>query len=498
MLEGPRLLGELDSVNSTISVKRNCRKKKGNMKARALKILAVSLGLCTAAGNLAAQVTLTNLYAFGNFPTDGQNPIAGLVQGSDGSFYGTTTHGGSNMTGTVFRIGPGGSYSNLYSFGSFPNDGQNPMAGLVRGSDGNFYGTTTYGGSNMNGTVFRISPGGSYSNLYSFGSFPNDGQNPMAGLVPGSDGNFYGTTFGGGSNINGTVFRISPGGSYSNLYSFGSLPNDGSEPEGGLVQGGDGNFYGTTFGGGSNINGTVFRISPGGSYSNLYSFGNQSDDGSEPEGGLVQGSDGNFYGTTTYGGSNINGTVFRISPGGNYSNLYSFGSQPNDGSGPGGGLVQGSDGNFYGTTSGGGSDINGTVFRIGPGGSYSNLYSFGSQPNDGSGPGGGLVQGSDGNFYGTTTYGGSNINGTVFKLVVPLKPPANQISAIRVAGTNVLVTIPSVAAEFYQLQYRDSLTMGAWADVVGASAKSIGGPLTVTNFGGFSQSQQFYRFAITP
>jgi uncharacterized repeat protein (TIGR03803 family) len=311
-------------------------------------------------------------------------------------------------------------------------------------------------------------------------------------------GNFYGTTSGGGLNINGTVFRISPDGSYSNLYSFGSQPNDGSEPDGGLVQGNDGNFYGTTTYGGSSINGTVFRISPDGSYSNLYSFGSQPNDGSEPDGGLVQGNDGNFYGTTSGGGSNINGTVFRISPVGSYSNLYSFGSFPNDGQNPMAGLALGSDGNFYGTTTYGGSNINGTVFRISPGGGYSNLYSFGSQPNDGSEPNAGLVQGSDGNFYGTTTYGGSNINGTVFELVVPLKPPANQISAIQIAGTNVLVTIPSVAAEFYQLQYRTSLTAGAWADVSGASATSIGGFLTVTNFGGFSQSQQFYRFAITP
>jgi uncharacterized repeat protein (TIGR03803 family) len=211
--------------------------------------------------------------------------------------------------------------------------------------------------------------------------------------------------------------------------------------------------------------------------------------------GLARGNDGNFYGTTSEGGTNDFGTVFRISPGGSYSNLYSFGSLP-DGQSPMAGLVQGSDGNFYGTTSAGGTNGYGTVFRISPGGSYSNLYWLGSLQFQS--PKAGLVQGSDGNFYGTTSVGGTNLEGTVFKLTVPLNSPANQISAIHFAGTNVLVSIPSVAAEIYRLQYRTSLTAGAWANVVGGSATSIGGSLTATNFGGFSQPQQFYRFAITP
>jgi uncharacterized repeat protein (TIGR03803 family) len=157
--------------------------------------------------------------------------------------------------------------------------------------------------------------------------------------------------------------------------------------------------------------------------------------------------------------------------------------------------VQGSDGNFYGTTYSGGPNSLGTVFRITTNGDERILYSFNG--NDGSGPEAGLVQGSDGNFYGTTFQGGANDFGTVFKLMVPLNPPANQISDIQIAGTNVLVTIPSVTGDVYQLQSRTSLTAGAWADVEG-QVTSIGGPLTVTNFGGFSQSQQFYRFAITP
>jgi uncharacterized repeat protein (TIGR03803 family) len=266
------------------------------------------------------------------------------------------------------------------------------------------------------------------------------------------------------------------------------------------VQGGDGNFYGTTSQGGTNNDGIIFRISPGGVYTNLYSFAGAPTDGGAPYAGLVLGRDGNFYGTTAGGGTNIyGGTVFRFNP--NTSSetlLYSFDSYP-DGNTPQAALVQGSDGNFYGTTAEGGTNLNsydGTIFRISPGGSYTNFHTFVGYPSDGQNPPA-LVQGSDGNYYGTTLYGGSEDAGFVYRLTVPLSSPANQISAIQVAGANVLVTIPSIAGETYQLQDRTSLTAGAWADVAG-QVISIGGLLTVTNFGGFSQPQQFYRFSIIP
>src|ERR1017187_4861407 len=352
--------------------------------------------------------TETILYRFGSSPTDGFDPQAGLVQGSDSNFYGTTYAGGtgngcSDGCGTVFRISPSGTYTSLYSFGSFlcfyssfgifPCDGAEPLAGLVQGSDGNFYGTTSGGGEGATGncpeggcgTVFRISPSGTFTSLYSFAGYPNDGAQPQAGLVQGSDGNFYGTTYDGGStNCStiygagcGTVFRISPSGTETTLYSFGSSPTDGVNPQAGLVQGSDGNFYGTTFAGGvTSTNceycygyGTVFRISPSGTFTSLYSFGNSPTDGFEPQAGLVQGSDGNFYGTTSGGGTYGGGIVFRISPSGSYTNLYSFGGSPNDGSDPVAGLVQGSDGNFYGTTLAGGvtstnCEYCGTVFKL--------------------------------------------------------------------------------------------------------------------------------------
>jgi uncharacterized repeat protein (TIGR03803 family) len=491
------------------------------MKTRTLKILAVSLGLCAATGNLAAQVTLTNLYSFiGNPITSGVGaiPVAGLVQGSDGNFYGTTEEGGAKNEGTVFRISPSGSLTTLWTFdldlipadGDF--DGVLPQAGVVQGGDGNFYGTTYRGGTNGGvggGVVFQISMSGSLTTLTTLHTFndpryPNDGIEPEAGLVQGNDGYFYGTTTIGGTYNGGSIYRVnSNGSSYGILYSFTNEPAQ-AMPRAGLVQGSDGNFYGITTFGGTNGNGTIFELNTtNDSLTTLHTFeynGVNNFDGYTPQAGLVQGNDGNFYGTTYYGGTNGTGTVFRINPtGSNYAILYSFNSYTGDGKEPDAGLVLGSDGNFYGTTYQGGAHSGGTVFRISPSGSYSNLYSFlGNVSNsDGDEPAAGLVQGIDGNFYGTTELGGTNGHGNVFKLIVPLNPPANQISAIQVAGTNVLVTLPSVAAEMYQLQYRTSLTAGAWADVEG-QVTSIGGSLTVTNFGGFSQSQQYYRFAITP
>jgi uncharacterized repeat protein (TIGR03803 family) len=445
--------------------------------------------------------TETLIHLFAGSPTDGTNPRGGLVQGSDGNFYGTTLDGGTNGDGTVFRISPSGTYTTLYSFAGFPIDGVTPTATLVQGSDGNFYGTTFKGGSNNFGTVFRISSSGTYTSLYSFASSSNDGGNPLGGLVQGSSSNFYGTTYVGGASGRGTVFRISSSGSYTSLYSFANSP-DGANPSAVLVQGSDGNFYGTTYSGGGGPCydgcGTVFRISPSGTCTTLYAFVGSPVDGYNPETGLVQGSDGNFYGTTTFGGTNGNsGDVFRISPSGSYMTLYSLVGSPSDGANPYAGLVQGSDGNFYGTTLGGWTNGNGTVFRISPSGSYTTLYAFVGSPSDGANPYAGLVQGSDGNFYGTTLSGGTNNNGTIFRLAIPLNPPANQISAIQGSGTNVIFNIPSVAGETYQLQFSSSMTPTNWVNE-GGTITSIGSLLTLTNFAGANQPQGFYRFAITP
>jgi uncharacterized repeat protein (TIGR03803 family) len=385
--------------------------------------------------------TPTSLYSFtgGN---DGGTPKAGVVQGSDGYFYGTTSSGGDTNGGfgTVYKISTNGTLSTLYVFGSITNsagvalDGATPEAGLLLGSNGYFYGTTSGGGTNQSGTVFKISTNGTLTTLYTF-TGGDDGGTPSAGLALGSDGYFYGTTSGGGAYTNrfgqrfGTVFKISTNETLSTLYSFGLITNfagvplDGATPEAGLLLGSDGYFYGTTYAGGvggfgSPGSGTVFRISTNGALTNLYSFSG-GNDGANPSAGLVEGSDGYFYGTTSGGGTNGDGTVFQISASGALSALYSFGTvtnataQPVDGADPVAGLVKGSNGMFYGTTSGGGAYASrfgqplGTVFQIGTNGALTSLYSF-NGVNDGAIPSAGLALGRDGNLYGTTSEGGTN------------------------------------------------------------------------------------------
>jgi uncharacterized repeat protein (TIGR03803 family) len=430
---------------------------------------------------------------------DGGKSFARLVQGSDGNFYGTTGTGGTNGAGVVFQMNSAGTVTTLHNFTGGADGRHSSFGGaLIQGSDGDFYGTAYEGGTYNTGTVFKISSAGILTSLHQF-SGP-DGGGPEAGLVEGSDGNFYGTTYWGGTNDHGTVYKISSGGAFTNLYQFSGA--DGSHPYTGLVQGSDGFFYGTTHNGGTNGWGTVFQFNSAGTLSTIHHFRGAAD-GANPYGPLVQGNDGYLYGTTFTWGPSGGGTAFKISPSGAFTNLYEFsgGGGPN-GRGPQCGLVQGSDGNFYGTTFWGGMTNSvyplgaGIVFMITPAGDLTPAYQFSGQ--DGANPFAGLVQGSDGNFYGTTGSGGVYNQGTIFRLSVLLNLPANQISVIQVADTNIVITIPSVATETYQLQYRDSLTDGDWSDILGASKKSIGGSLSLTNLGGALQPQRFYRAVHIP
>ena len=407
---------------------------------------------CFATANSLPAQTLTTLHMFAGYPNDGGVPDAGVVQASDGNFYGTTYTGGASGNcqggcGSVFRITSGGTLTTLHSFDWY--HGASPTAGLVQASDGNFYGTTYGGGANQYyGTVFKITPSGTLTLLYSFCGQANcaDGALAYGGLVQGADGNFYGTTLEGGANTGcslgsgscGTVFKITPGGALTTLHSFCAQAGcaDGGNPYAGLVQGSDGNFYGTTFERGANGSGTVFKITPSGTLTTLYSFGSQQNDGAMPFASLVQGRDGDFYGTTSEaGGPHQSGTVFKITPAGVLTTLYNFCAQTNcvDGSGPVAPLVQSSDGTFYGTTLHGGANCIqnsgcGTVFRMTASGVLSTLYSF-DNGSDGGEPFAGLVQATDGNFYGAATYGanpactgGLGGCGTVFRLTGP--PPS--------------------------------------------------------------------------
>lgn len=317
--------------------------------------------------------TLTTLYSFCAQLncTDGWSPDGSLIQATDGNFYGTNTYAGANNAGTVFRITRRGTLTTLYSFCSQPNcaDGNQALAGLIQGADGNFYGTTYFGGVNNLGTVFRITRSGTLTTLHSFAGYPTEGEYPIAGLVQASDGNFYGTTYGGGTNGGGTVFKITPGGTVTTLNSFCIQTNctDGDNPWAKLVQATDGNLYGTTAYGGTNNDGTVFKISHGGTLTVLHSFDGA--DGANPFAALIQATDGNFYGATGGGGTNDLGTLFKMTSTGQVTTYSFIGTNGNL---PYGGLVQSTNGNFYGTTYQGGSSTNctdgcGTIFGLSSG-----------------------------------------------------------------------------------------------------------------------------------
>jgi len=371
------------------------------------KMICIVFVLAAAMSTAAPAQTFQSLFSFDG--TDGTFPQAALMQATDGNFYGTTQQGGTDTVGTVYRITAQGALTTLHSFGG--PEGYRPNASLVQGTDGNLYGTTEAGGTSEFGTVFKITPGGEQTTLHSF-SGP-DGQIPFGGLVQGANGNFYGTTSG-GNNGDGTVFEITPAGTLTVLHSFDGT--DGTHPYSTLAQGINGNFYGTTFGDGCNSScGTVFTITTAGKLTTLYKFCSQTGctDGSSPVAGVILGGDGNFYGTTEFGGVHSSeGTVFKITPTGNLTTLYRFCTLPGctDGVIPNAGLVQGTDGNFYGATANGGSGTDclpgcGTVFKITATGVLTTLHSF-SGRTDGDTPDAALMQGTDGTFYGTTRYGG--------------------------------------------------------------------------------------------
>ena len=367
-------------------------------------------------------MTLTTLHSFSG--ADGNKSFAGLVQGKNGKFYGTTYYGGAQNDGEVFQITAAGVLTTLHSFCSTSGcaDGEYSYAVPVLGVDGNFYGTTYLGGSKDDGTVFKMTPSGAVTTLHSFGG--SDGSQPLAGLAAGSDGNYYGTTNLGGSHNSGTVFKITPAGQFTTLHNFCSKSGcaDGQNSYAGLILASDGNLYGTTLGGGSQGHGSVFKVSPSGAFSTVYSFCAKSGcaDGEFPQTGLVQASNGNLYGTTILGGAYSSGTIFELTLGGTLTTLYNVCAQSGcpDGNYLYASLIQAKDGNLYGIMDVGGAHGSGTIFKITLSGAFTTLYNFCSQPAcaDGQYPAAGLVQAMNGKLYGTTADGGAHGFGTVFSI----------------------------------------------------------------------------------
>lgn len=481
-------------------------------------------------------IAFTTLYSFtgGN---DGAEPNSALLQGADGNFYGTTGVGGEYGAGTVYQITPAGVFTNLFSFAGGSEILGASFAGLVQDrygclygtTYGNGYGATYFGNSNIvNGSVFKMTTNGVliWSVLFS----GTNGSHPRGGLIQGADGNFYGTTEYGGTNLNnyigngydgcGTVFKITPDGVLTSLYSFGAItnshgwPSDGCNPYAALAAGADGNFYGTTYLGGTNNGagwGTVFKITTNGILTTLYSFGRitgssgQALDGAWPEGNLVQGADGNLYGTTFYGAYNGEGTVFKMTTKGTL--IWSFasfgmgdGNGGNNGGAPSAGLVQGSDGYFYGTTQIGGdypstNHDNGTVFKITADGALTSLLSFSgsSAPNPGGQAHGAMVQGRDGCFYGTTALGGANDVGVIFRLGVPMPPVFTGVQQMNGAFT---FTWRAVAGQMYQLQYNADPSSTNWNNLGGSFAATNG--MMTNSDASPPDPQRFYRLILLP
>jgi uncharacterized repeat protein (TIGR03803 family) len=401
-----------------------------------LQLACVVLALCAAMTSSSVAQTFTTLYGFCVLSNcaDGAGPQGALLQASDGNFYGTTSSGGTHGYGTIFKITASGSLTALYNFDG--TDGASPRGSLIQATDGNFYGTSSCGGGlnyigpgPCNGTIFKITTGGTLTTLYRFCSQTNcpDGIYPQAGLIQAADGDFYGTTYGGGATGHGTIFQITAGGTLTTIYSFCSKPNcaDGSWPYASLLQATDGNFYGTTSGGGSgtcgntNSCGTLFQLTPSGVLSTFYNFCSQAScsDGGFPSAGVIQATDGNFYGTTGF-------TIFRITAAGSLTTLHTFVTSgtlvgPNQ-------LVQASDGNLYGTTYGG-TNYYGVIYEITLAGTFTTIHNFNG--NYGGWAEAGLIQASDGRLYGTTWSGGGALcgrAGTFFSLV--LSPSAVAIS----------------------------------------------------------------------
>ena len=391
--------------------------------------------------------TLTSLASFTQSTTSGRYPNSGLALGSDSNFYGMTENGGTNDSGTAFRVTPSGSVTTLTSF--IGSNGLRPFGALTAAPDGNLYGMTSSGGAHSGGTIVQVTTAGAVNAIYSFNP-STGGAYPFGNLIVGSDGNLYGNTstnggtipavffnvtttgtltplatsikynvfsrglgadfYGSGTDSSGNniIADVAPSGSATALYTY--PPAGPTSPGAPLIQTSDGTFYGTSRGGGSSNFGTIFKMTPAGTITSLVPFTQST--GGMPLAPLLLGLDNNFYGTTSQYGAGNYGSIFKVTSSGTLTTLVSF--SYNFGGGPDSALTQTSDGSFLGTTPYGGTNGDGNVYKLPTTGPLSNLYAFTSgAPGSTSSA---LVLGSDGNYYGTTSVGGTANQGTAYKI----------------------------------------------------------------------------------
>jgi uncharacterized repeat protein (TIGR03803 family) len=479
--------------------------------------------------SLSTNGTLTTLVSFDG--TNGAMPVAGLIQSTNGLFYGTTKLGGSNSAGTVFSMTSDGALNSLYSFAG-TNDSIDPFTALAQDAAGNFYGATSNNAMPGDGNIFKMAPDGLPATLYSF-TGGLDGTLPSGALALGTDGNFYGMTGTGReiTTVYGNVFKMTPEGLLTNLYSF-TGGTDGYSPVGQLAQGTDGNFYGVTkfnYIKGILFYGTIFKVTPSGALTTLYSL-NYSD-GAYPFAGLILASDGNFYGTTYTGAGDPYGTVFRVTPAGAFATLTAL-NNSDDGAYPEAALAEGADGSLYGTTTSGGPGGHGTIFRI----TFTSAPQILTQPASQTNVAGGnasfnvTVFGAPQLFYqwrenGTNLADGANVSGSADRVLTLLNITPANAATYSVIVSNALGSVTSSGAlltveeppafqtaaqiggmfsftwnttpgQLYQLQSTTNLGSAGWTN--------LGGAVTATNTimgatdGIGTSGQKFYRVIMSP
>jgi uncharacterized repeat protein (TIGR03803 family) len=385
-------------------------------RAAPLVIAAILLFAATANSQI-----FTVLYDLGTNSGDPNFPQGHFAQGRDGNLYSTSPSGGANGYGTVFQLTPAGKMKVLWSFTGVNAQGGDPTSGLTLGTDGNLYGTTIGDGTQNAGTVFKITTGGKLKVLHNFNN-TTEGSTAVIAPVQGTDGNFYGAASN-GITYYGTIYKMTAAGVMTPLYQFTGSPDNNYRYPQGLIQGTDGNFYGTTPGS-HGSSGMVFKITSKGKLTMLHEFAGYPTDGQTPVGSLIQASDGNFYGATRGGGTGGYGTVYQMTPAGVVTILHNSYEEDVLGSDPSSGPVQGTDGNFYGGTYNGGTYRAGVLYQVTSSGAYTVLYD-GFTSTTGVHPDDPLIQHTNGTFYGDTYEGGTGAIcgcGTLYSLNMGLGP----------------------------------------------------------------------------